>query len=88
MNVMAAGQILRTREALSFSREVLESYLHAKRTFLRGEYLSTNLGMLQMGEFGVHPAWEAEIETDFQLDSGVWTRNRRQGNFRLGDDGL
>ncbi len=39
-----------------------------------GEYLSTELGTLQVDGFGASCVGKSEISTDFQMDSGVWTR--------------
>lgn len=74
MNIMVAGQVFRTVRPFLFRVQSWRRTSMQNEISLRGEYVSTDLGTLQLGEFSASCVGKAEIEADFQLDSGVWTR--------------
>lgn len=74
MNIMIAGQVLRAVRPFLFRVQSWHRTTMQNEISLRGEYVSTDLGTLQLGEFDASCVGKAEIEVDFQMDSGVWTR--------------
>lgn len=74
MTVRVADQALHTARPFEFRVKSWHRTRLQNQLSLRGEYLSTELGVLQLDEFGASCVGKAEIETDFELDSGVWTR--------------
>lgn len=68
------GQVLDTSRDVRYQLVEHAVSRHQNLAIIRGTYLNTKMGTLRTGSFDLECVGKAELELEFQLDTGVWTR--------------
>ena len=68
------GQVLDTSRDVRYRLVEHAVSRHQNLAVIHGSYLNTKLGTLRTGSFDLECVGKAELELEFQLDTGVWTR--------------
>ncbi|PKN44514.1 MAG: hypothetical protein CVU59_11470 [Deltaproteobacteria bacterium HGW-Deltaproteobacteria-17] len=68
------GQVLNTARDVTYKLKEHAVSRNQNMAIISGSYLNTKMGTLRVGEFELECVGKAEIELEFQLDTGVWTR--------------
>ncbi len=74
MTRLLQGQVLPTSRAVTYRLREHAVSRNQDSATIQGSYLDTKMGSLRVGEFEVECVGKADIEVEFQLDTGVWTR--------------
>jgi len=68
------GQVLNTSRDVTYRLKEHAVSRNQNMAIISGSYLNTKMGTLRVGEFELECVGKADIEMEFQLDTGVWTR--------------
>jgi len=68
------GQVLDTFREVTYHLQEHAISRNQNTAIIRGNYLNTKMGSLHVGEFDLECVGKADLEVEFQLDTGVWTR--------------
>jgi len=68
------GQVLDTSRDVRYRLVEHAVSRHQNLAIIHGSYLNTKMGTLRTGSFDLECVGKAELELEFQLDTGVWTR--------------
>jgi len=71
---LVQGQVLSTSREVTYRLKEHAVSRNQDSATIQGSYLDTKMGTLRVGEFEIECVGKADIEMDFQLDTGVWTR--------------